>query len=114
MLREKLLSRVMRTGGSKRGSVYNVNMNCEQAAGSRDALSKALYTRMFDWIVQAVNSALARLTANLRPEMILSLGVLDIFGFEVPARLYRYSKKMGLSSFVLITSMSACSKSSSN
>jgi myosin-1 len=33
--------------------------------------------------VQAINSALARLTANLRPDKILCLGVLDIFGFEI-------------------------------
>jgi myosin-1 len=40
MLSTKLLGRIMRTGGSKRGSTYLVNLNCEQAAGSRDALAK--------------------------------------------------------------------------
>lgn len=47
----KLMSRVISTGGGKRGSNYNVPLNAEQARGSRDALSKSLYTRMFDWIV---------------------------------------------------------------
>jgi myosin-1 len=58
-------------------------MNVEQAKGTRDALSKALYTRMFDWIVQAVNSAMANLAKNLQDGHILCLGVLDIFGFEI-------------------------------
>lgn len=82
-LESKLLSRVISTGSGKRGSSYNVPLNVEQARGTRDALSKALYTRMFDWIVQAVNSAMATLAANLRESQILCLGVLDIFGFEV-------------------------------
>ena len=74
----------MRTGfGGKRGSTYNVTLNVEQASGTRDALAKALYSRMFDWIVQAVNTAMANLAANLRQGQILCLGVLDIFGFEI-------------------------------
>nr|KAJ3423287.1 Unconventional myosin-Ie [Polyrhizophydium stewartii] len=70
-LQNKMLSRVMRTGGigSRRGSMYNVPLN-------------ALYSRMFDWIVQAVNAAMANLARNLGQASILCLGVLDIFGFE--------------------------------
>ena len=42
MLKDKLLSRVMRTGGfgSRRGSNYNVPMNVQQATNNRDALAK--------------------------------------------------------------------------
>ncbi|KAJ3371197.1 Unconventional myosin-Ie [Kappamyces sp. JEL0680] len=82
-LKVKLLSRVISTGFGKRGSSYNVPLNVEQARGTRDALAKALYTRMFDWIVQAVNTAMETLAANLRESQILCLGVLDIFGFEI-------------------------------
>ncbi len=82
-LKNKLLSRMISTGVGKRTSSYNVPLNVEQAKGTRDALAKALYTRMFDWIVQAVNSAMATLAANLRESQILCIGVLDIFGFEV-------------------------------
>jgi hypothetical protein len=32
----------MRTGGSKRGSTYQVHLNVEQASGTRDALAKVL------------------------------------------------------------------------
>ena len=83
MLKEKLLSRIISTGFGKRSSTYNVPLNVEQARGTRDALSKALYSRMFDWIVQAVNRAMADLASNLREAHILCLGVLDIFGFEI-------------------------------
>ncbi|KAI8818072.1 amoeboid myosin I-like protein [Fimicolochytrium jonesii] len=84
MLDNKLTSRIMTTGGfGKRSSSYNVPMNVQQAQGTRDALSKALYTRLFDWIVQAVNNAMASLAAGLRETAQLSLGVLDIFGFEI-------------------------------
>ncbi|KAJ3156727.1 Unconventional myosin-Ie, partial [Irineochytrium annulatum] len=80
-LRAKLTSRVMTTGGfGKRGSAYNVPMNVQQANGTRDALAKSLYSRMFDWIVQAVNSALAQLSFG---DQRLCIGVLDIFGFEI-------------------------------
>lgn len=82
-LKQKLLSRFISTGFGKRGSSYNVPLNVEQAKGTRDALAKALYTRLFDWIVQAVNSAMSNLAKTLRESQILCLGVLDIFGFEV-------------------------------
>lgn len=82
LLLNKITSRVMTTGGAgRRSSEYNVPLNVEQARNSRDALAKALYSRMFDWIVQAVNNALKALSiADKNP---LCLGVLDIFGFEI-------------------------------
>ncbi|KAJ3306091.1 Unconventional myosin-Ie, partial [Blyttiomyces sp. JEL0837] len=85
-LRTKLTSRVMTTGGGygKRSSAYNVPMNVEQATNNRDALAKTLYSRMFDWIVQAVNNALASLSSSSGfGRQNLCLGVLDIFGFEI-------------------------------
>ncbi|KAI8999429.1 P-loop containing nucleoside triphosphate hydrolase protein [Gaertneriomyces semiglobifer] len=84
LLEQKLTSRVMTTGGfGRRTSSYDVTMNMQQAQGTRDALAKALYSRLFDWIVQAVNNAMAQLSAGIREQHELSLGVLDIFGFEI-------------------------------
>ena len=46
-------------------------------------MDKALYSRMFDWIVQAVNNAMAQVASHLKTTHPLYLGVLDIFGFEI-------------------------------
>lgn len=54
-----------------------MTMNVEQATYTRDALSKALYSRMFDFLVQSVNSAMAN------REDKISTGILDIYGFEI-------------------------------
>jgi myosin-5 len=51
----------------------------EKAIQCRDALSKALYSKLFDSIVSGVNSAL-----RLKQQMVtMQVSVLDIFGFEV-------------------------------
>ncbi|EEY69764.1 myosin-like protein [Phytophthora infestans T30-4] len=60
------------------GEVYLVPLTVEQATAGRDALAKAIYASIFDWLVAGINASLgaaARLTAN-------TIGVLDIFGFE--------------------------------
>lgn len=44
----------------------------------RDALSKALYGTMFDWLVRTVNKAMAWTEKNT-----MTIGCLDIFGFEI-------------------------------
>ncbi|KAJ3141915.1 Unconventional myosin-Ie [Physocladia obscura] len=84
ILNAKLTSRIVTTGGfgGKRSSTYTVTMNIEQATNTRDALAKALYSRMFDWIVQSVNGALASLSRGIGTQS-LCIGVLDIFGFEI-------------------------------
>jgi myosin I len=85
-LRAKLTSRFMRTGGtSKRGSNYQVPLNAYQAEATRDALSKTLYSRLFDFIVWSVNNALEELSSQVKnkPDRPLSIGVLDIYGFEI-------------------------------
>ena len=48
-----------------------------QAKDSTDALAKALYGRMFSWILDWINSILT----NDKKELPF-VGVLDIFGFE--------------------------------
>lgn len=64
--------------GGRRGSVYEVPMNIAQATSSRDALSMAIYTKMFDWIVQRINQSL-----RARHAISHSIGILDIYGFEI-------------------------------
>ncbi|CAG8764998.1 36017_t:CDS:2, partial [Racocetra persica] len=64
--------------GGRRGSVYDVPLNTVQAPAVRDALAKAIYNNLFEWIVDRINSALrSRTTASH------VIGVLDIYGFEI-------------------------------
>ncbi|OUM68513.1 hypothetical protein PIROE2DRAFT_65913 [Piromyces sp. E2] len=82
-LHDKLISRLMQTGFmKKRQSDIRMTLNREQACGTRDALAKALYSRMFDWLVQEINIAMKKLQGS-NQDQILNLGVLDIYGFEI-------------------------------
>jgi len=76
-----LLFRTISTGTagkSARVSTYDCPNNVEGAEYSRDALAKALYTRLFDWIVSYINQAL-----GWQPDASMTLGILDIYGFEI-------------------------------
>lgn len=74
-----LTLRIVETSrGGRRGSVYEVPLNQTQAMAVRDALSKAIYFNLFDWIVQRVNASL-----KARGSVGNSVGILDIYGFEI-------------------------------
>lgn len=64
--------------GGRRGSVYEVPLNPTQASAVRDALAKAIYFNLFDWIVERVNESL-----KARGSIGNSVGILDIYGFEI-------------------------------
>ena len=74
-----LTLRVVETSrGGRRGSVYEVPLNIVQATAVRDALAKAIYFNLFDWIVERVNASL-----KARGMIANSVGILDIYGFEI-------------------------------
>jgi len=79
-VQKALTQRIMETarGIGRRGSVYEVPMNRNQAIAARDALAKSLYDHLFEWIVGRVNVAMK---ATQETELII--GVLDIYGFEI-------------------------------
>ena len=52
---------------------------CFQAEFSSQALAKALYERMFKWIVHRINKSLGRISR----EGSTFIGILDIAGFEI-------------------------------
>jgi myosin heavy subunit len=52
-----------------------------QAYHARDALAKAVYKRLFNWLVEELNAKL-RPTDVLPAEVASCVGILDIFGFD--------------------------------
>ncbi|KAJ1961667.1 class II myosin [Dipsacomyces acuminosporus] len=79
LVSKALTSRTIETSrGGRRGSVYDVPLNIAQAQSARDGLAKAIYDRLFDWIVMRVNRAM-----QAREASSYIIGVLDIYGFEI-------------------------------
>ncbi|XP_025097283.1 unconventional myosin-VI-like isoform X2 [Pomacea canaliculata] len=76
-LRDSLTSRVMQaTRGGTKGTAIKVPLKTGEASSARDALAKAVYSRMFDYIVESVNQAIPFASSNNY------IGILDIAGFE--------------------------------
>lgn len=53
-LQDKLTSRKMDSKWGGKSESINVTLNQEQATYTRDALAKALYARVFDYLVEVV------------------------------------------------------------
>ncbi|XP_041861931.1 unconventional myosin-IXb isoform X3 [Melanotaenia boesemani] len=53
-----------------------------EAITTRDSMAKSLYSALFDWIVLRINHALLNKKDMEESVPCLSIGVLDIFGFE--------------------------------
>lgn len=78
-LKHVLTHKVMKIVGQKD---IVMGLSVEQAEANRDALSKFIYEKLFDWIVQRLNSELNRLRKS-NNNSITKIGILDIFGFEI-------------------------------
>ncbi|ETW08865.1 hypothetical protein, variant [Aphanomyces invadans] len=72
-LERALCSRTMQARNDK----YSVPLTKVGAEHCRDALAKALYANLFDWLVALINTSLSHAS-----RMQHHIGVLDIFGFE--------------------------------
>ncbi|XP_074506568.1 unconventional myosin-VIIb-like isoform X1 [Sebastes fasciatus] len=57
-------------------------LSCEQASDCRDAFVKAIYNKLFIWIVGKINSVIYKMLTKSPKSSFLSIGLLDIFGFE--------------------------------
>ena len=70
--------------------VYQVPQSPTQARARRDAVAKAVYSNLFDLIVSRINITLSdnnttttTTTTTSNEDDMLSISVLDIYGFEV-------------------------------
>ncbi|RWS30683.1 unconventional myosin-Ic-like protein [Leptotrombidium deliense] len=63
-----------------RGEMVSTPLSRDQAIYARDALAKAIYERLFTWLVGKLNSAL---DCSSRSKDRTVIGLLDIYGFEV-------------------------------
>uniref|UniRef100_A0A3Q0QX65 non-specific serine/threonine protein kinase n=1 Tax=Amphilophus citrinellus TaxID=61819 RepID=A0A3Q0QX65_AMPCI len=77
-LQEALTSQCVVTRGE---TIIRTN-TVDKAADVRDAMSKALYGRLFSWIVNRINSLLQPDMNVCAVESGMNVGILDIFGFE--------------------------------
>ncbi|KAF0685154.1 Aste57867_22925 [Aphanomyces stellatus] len=59
-------------------------LSVAEACAVRDGLAKALYARLFEWLVHRMNQRLApAMPADGAPRVDTWIGLLDVFGFEV-------------------------------
>lgn len=79
--------RVEAAGAGRRSTVLHCPLNAVQARATRNSLAKSIYSRLFDWIVESVLNRSLRSTnlqynSNIK-QQLKTIGVLDIYGFEV-------------------------------
>jgi len=78
---------ITETGGGKMQDAITSPITADECRETRDALAKAVYSRMFDDLVKAINTAIGG--AERRPDPDSpgaggrTIGVLDIYGFEI-------------------------------
>ncbi|XP_045683574.1 unconventional myosin-Ig [Phyllostomus hastatus] len=76
-----LLARTVASGGRE---VIEKGHTAAEASYARDACAKAVYQRLFEWVVNRINSVMeARDRDPRRDGKDTVIGVLDIYGFEV-------------------------------
>lgn len=79
-LAKALCFRKISRPGSK--SVTYARNSIVRAKDVRDAMAKALYGKLFDWLIVKINQALMQGIGAGTGKDLATIGVLDIFGFE--------------------------------
>ncbi|KAJ8680107.1 hypothetical protein QAD02_015894 [Eretmocerus hayati] len=78
-LNAALTQRIIAAGGE----VMQKTHTLVEAEYGRDALAKAVYDRLFTWIVSRINSTINVTSNNISKRYRTLIGVLDIYGFEI-------------------------------
>eukprot|EP00043_Microstomoeca_roanoka_P016108 m.163473 g.163473 ORF g.163473 m.163473 type:complete len:1510 (+) comp16391_c3_seq1:229-4758(+) len=79
---------LIQTTAAARNEIITRYYDEEQAVDARDAMAKAIYSRLFSWLVYRINKILcpedlaAAARVNRLEDLCKSIGILDIFGFE--------------------------------
>jgi myosin-1 len=74
LIAQAILSRTISVGREE----HKVPLEKDQAMDTRDSLSKALYERVFQFLVEEINRKMNSRDSNNR-----TIGILDIYGFEI-------------------------------
>lgn len=69
---------------------FRVNLKHYEAGSARDALAKAVYSKLFDFIVQRVNECIPFATSQF------FIGILDIAGFGKQSSFWRAEETCAL------------------
>lgn len=77
ILRIGLCQKTLKTGAA-RGSLVVQNLNPKKAADFRDSLARAVYNKMFEYIIKRINDQ-----NQISSDECKKIGLLDIFGFEI-------------------------------
>lgn len=77
-IKAKLTGRKMESRWGNQKEDIEMKLNVEQADYTRDAWVKAIYSRLFDFLVRSVNEAM-----QIQGRSEFSVGILDIYGFEI-------------------------------
>lgn len=80
---EQLLNSLTQRVIAAHGDVLRKSHDIKQAEFGRDALAKAIYDRLFTWIIQRINKTILVPGTTVHKRFNKVIGVLDIYGFEV-------------------------------
>jgi myosin-1 len=80
-LENALCTRQIQTGVGAKAERFTKPQTSAQSDFSRDTLAKAIYTKLFDWLVMKIN-----LSIQKDGFQGIQIGVLDIYGFEIVSR----------------------------
>ncbi|ELU11296.1 hypothetical protein CAPTEDRAFT_226099 [Capitella teleta] len=79
----KELTEALTTSGMvARGETIIRHYSTAEAVNVRDAMAKAMYGRLFSWIVNKTNTLLKPAKSMSQDDEDATIGILDIFGFE--------------------------------
>ncbi|XP_017855457.1 unconventional myosin ID [Drosophila busckii] len=65
------------------GNVMKKDHDATQAEHGKDALAKAIYDRLFTWVISRINRAILFRGSKVQARFNSVIGVLDIYGFEI-------------------------------